>query len=557
MIQSAKAWLRSRLPQSNIPELGPPKQSGVTTAVEGEDVKSAGPRLLTGEAGVKIILKRDLIPHLAIFSDGNVLVSQRRQTDAGIQHAIQAARDMHPDVTFNIKSASPKEILTAYGNVKIGRNEVTAALATFLSLIETAADAGVNEIIIVLDGDYATLTHMRNSRKELVPSAGMHRTEALNVFHAAFNNSNNGDQHPQFHEARDATFTNRSLLPESVYGLRIHWEPETNGIVMNVRVAYWDVDQSKRGIESLKQPEYINRILNVAIHSSGGMIVIAGQPEMGKTRTQTVLLDAKARYIQADGQNPIIWAFEEPVEYVARPLLYGDLGRFKEEGEGLVEAVLARVARLACNAIKLQETRTTAQAKILFGLANMGIFASSTVHTAEVMDIPTRFTDLGIDPRAAYNAKRYILLVAQRLVPVLCPLCSRPAAEAAQQAPQLAAILQGFANARIDIRGARVQGPGCPHCATAHSGRGVIGRQLIMETYRPTLEFMDALCRGDHKAARSMFLHDTGHSLRLTALDELRGGRLSLLAVQEIADPIQIREDLDHMAHLNRHQEVA
>jgi len=545
--------LMQRLKPNAIPELtsGP---TGASMDLE----QHQGPRLLTGSDGAEITISTELLSSLAIMSDGQVLVSQRRMGDAGVQHALKAARSLLRTDELRIKHATPKEILAAYGSQRHGRNEVTAALATFLSMIEDAADAGVNEIIVVLDGDYASVVHMRNSRKELVPSAGMHKTEALNVFYAAFNNSNNGDQHPQFQEARDATFTTRALLPENVFGLRIHWEPETNGIVMNVRIAYWEADDTIRGIESLKQPAWINNMLNVGIHSSGGIIVIAGQPEMGKSRTQAVLLDAKARNIMADGQHPIMWHFEEPIELVLRPGLYGDLGRFKEEGEALVEAVLARVARLACNAIKLQETRTTTQAKILFGLANMGIFACSTVHTGEVVDIPARFIDLGVETRSAYNAKRYILLVAQRLVPVLCPNCSRPAADAATKAPEIAAILQGFAKARIDIRGARVQGQGCAHCAGAHSGRGVIGRQLLMEAYRPTADFMDALSTGDHKRARSLFLRETeGHSLRLKALEELREGRLSLYAVQEIADPTQIREDLDLQTQLSRHLEVA
>lgn len=553
MIKTARGWLQRRLSQSHIPELGPTGRSGAPAAVEGN-----GPRLLTGEAGAEIVLKRDLVPHLAIFSDGNVLVSQRRQADASIQHAIQAARTLISGSPLTIKSASPKEILTAYGNVKSGRNEVTAALATFLDMIETAASLRVNEIIVILDGDYAVVVHMRNSRKEVVPAAGMHRAETMALIHAAFNNSNQGDQHPQFHVAKDATITNRDLLPDSVFGLRLHWEPEANGIVMNIRLAYWDTGQGLRGIAALHQPAPIADALQVGVQSSGGIIVIAGQPEMGKTNTQTRLLEDKAFYIEADGQYPIIWCYEEPIEALNRPLLYGDLGRFEEEGDALVDAVQSRVARLACNAIKLQECRDPVQAKILFGIANMGVFGCSTVHTAEVVDIPTRFTDLRVDPSVAFNAKRYILLVAQRLVPELCEHCARPVAEVAEETPHLAAIIAGYAKARIDIQGAKFAGPGCKHCMSAFSAKGVVGRKLLMEVYRPTQEFLDCLRRGDIRQARQHFLRDTeGHSLRLVALNEVRKGKLSLRDLQEIADPVQIREDLDLMNALWARREVA
>jgi type II secretory ATPase GspE/PulE/Tfp pilus assembly ATPase PilB-like protein len=245
-----------------------------------------------------------------------------------------------------------------------------------------------------------------------------------------------------------------------------------------------------------------------------GMVLVTGPTGSGKTTT----LYAALSEIKSD-EDKII-TIEDPVEYQIRGVTQIPVN----EKKGLTFARgLRSILRHDPDKIMVGEIRDNETAQIAIQSALTGHLVFTTVHANNVLDVLSRFLNMGVEPYHFVSALNCIL--AQRLVRVICEFCKRPARvsrEALEESGLDAAAWQDVTF---------FEGPGCPQCGgTGFHGRTAIGellamtdsiRELILEK-RPTSEL------------RRVARREGMITLRESALEKVREGITTLREINKV-----------------------
>ncbi len=145
-----------------------------------------------------------------------------------------------------------------------------------------------------------------------------------------------------------------------------------------------------------------------------GMVLVTGPTGSGKTTT----LYAALSEIQND-EDKII-TIEDPVEYQIKGITQIPVN----EKKGLTFARgLRSILRHDPDKIMVGEIRDQETAQIAINAALTGHLVFTTVHANNVLDVLGRFLNMGVEPYNFVSALNCIL--AQRLVRVICPHCSK------------------------------------------------------------------------------------------------------------------------------------
>lgn len=215
--------------------------------------------------------------------------------------------------------------------------------------------------------------------------------------------------------------------------------------------------------------------LAMLMAAPSGIVLFTGPTGSGKTTTMFECLSEIARRRPGDRQVTA----EDPVEYPmdwAVQLQVTDSRSDAEAGAAFVEAVRVML-RMAPKVILIGEIRGAEVAAAAMNAAITGHLAISTLHVddpylfverLEFLDRIRLHRDLFCDPKIVRG------IVAQRLIPLLCPECRIPLRDAPDQLP--ARIVAGLA-ARGPIDRVALRGPGCPRC----SFDGMLGRKAFAE----------------------------------------------------------------------------
>src|SRR6516164_5601096 len=245
-----------------------------------------------------------------------------------------------------------------------------------------------------------------------------------------------------------------------------------------------------------------------------GMVLVTGPTGSGKTTT----LYAALNEIKTD-EDKII-TIEDPVEYQVKGVTQIPVN----EKKGLTFARgLRSILRHDPDKIMVGEIRDNETAQIAIQSALTGHLVFTTVHANNVLDVLSRFLNMGVEPYHFVSALNCIM--AQRLVRLVCEYCKRPV----QVTPEL------FEESGIDPASwsdeTFYEGVGCDRCnQTGFHGRTAIGellamtdsiRELILER-RPTSEL--------RRVARKEGMV----TLRESALEKVRLGITTLKEINKV-----------------------
>ena len=167
------------------------------------------------------------------------------------------------------------------------------------------------------------------------------------------------------------------------------------------------------GLSDLGMPESIRTALVEAVERPSGFILVSGPTGSGKTTT----LHAALRHVDT-GERKIV-TIEDPVEYYLPTV---DQIQTNEAAGLTFDSILARVLRQDPDVIMVGEIRDSATAELAVRAALTGHLVLSTVHTRRASDVPDRLINLGVHPSLLHSVRP--LVIAQRLVRVLCPDCA-------------------------------------------------------------------------------------------------------------------------------------
>ena len=229
-------------------------------------------------------------------------------------------------------------------------------------------------------------------------------------------------------------------------------------------------DLSELGLE---EREY--KLLDKAIHSSYGMILVTGPTGSGKTTT----LYSSLLTINIPEVN--VMTVEDPVEYN----LYG-INQVQVKPEiGLTFArVLKAFLRQDPDIIMVGEIRDIETAEIAIEAALTGHLVLSTLHTNDAPSTVTRLIDMGIENFLVSSS--VILVIAQRLARKICPHCKEPY----QYPPE---VLKEVGFTDEEVAGLQTfKGRGCEKCDYT----GYKGRVAIYEAMEMLPEIRDAVIKG-------------------------------------------------------------
>ncbi|MGH9339131.1 MAG: GspE/PulE family protein [Acidobacteriota bacterium] len=229
----------------------------------------------------------------------------------------------------------------------------------------------------------------------------------------------------------------------------------------NVVLRLLNKDRLVRGLENLGYDEKSLEIFTQAIALPNGIILVTGPTGSGKTTTLYSAL------MHMSGSDKKIITLEDPVEYELPTIRQSQIN----PKAGLTFASgLRAILRQDPDIILIGEMRDQETIDTAIRSALTGHLVLSTLHTNDATGAITRLQDMEVEPYLISSS--VILVIAQRLVRLICSHCKRPT----QGEPKLLDRLH------VQYRNAQFyEGEGCEKCNyTGYRGRTAIAELLVM-----------------------------------------------------------------------------
>jgi general secretion pathway protein E len=277
---------------------------------------------------------------------------------------------------------------------------------------------------------------------------------------------------------------------------RVSLTPSMHGQKLVIRVL--DSANAPSRLHELGLVAWMYEKLRTIATKDAGLLLACGPTGSGKTTT----LYSCLREIDVEQRNAI--TIEDPVEYYLEGATQIPIDA--KQGNTFAN-VLRSVLRQDPDVIFVGEIRDIETATVAMQASMTGHLVYTTVHAKDTIGAIFRLLDLGVEPYLVANALNVIL--AQRLVRVLCPHCKRGKAPTPNQNLRMKQHLGGVP---------KIYAPaGCRKCLRT----GFIGRRALFELLEVTDAMRDVIMKtpsikGIRKIAEQglfMALQDFGFQL--------------------------------------------
>ncbi len=281
--------------------------------------------------------------------------------------------------------------------------------------------------------------------------------------------------------------------------------PTVHGEKIVVRILNQDI--LNLDIDKLGFHEQQKQIFMDAINQPHGLILVTGPTGSGKT----VTLFSALQRLNHESRN--IVTIEDPVEIDLPGINQVNINN--KAGLSFAKALRAFL-RQDPDIIMLGEIRDKETADIAIKAAQTGHLVLATLHTNTTVETITRLLNMDIPH---YNLAGTIkLVIAQRLVRVLCQHCKKPQNISAQD-------LVAFNLSEIQTDTNIVyQAQGCPHCHQGYKNRKAIYELLPINDEINSL----ILQKENKQIIQAQAQHDGMLSLRAAGLIRVLAGETSL-----------------------------
>ena len=231
------------------------------------------------------------------------------------------------------------------------------------------------------------------------------------------------------------------------------------------------------GLDKIGMPPGMLGKLREIIQRPSGMVLVTGPTGSGKTTTLYAALS------ELNTSERKVITVEDPVEYRLPGI---NQVQVNEKIELTFERVLRSALRQDPDVVLVGEMRDRPTVETGLRAALTGHMVFSTLHTNDAISTPIRLFDMGA-PRymVAFSLQ---LVLAQRLVRVICESCAEPGTLLPHEHAWLAAELSGKMDGHSYKRG-----KGCSHC----NGTGFLGRTGVYEMLEMTRPVVEAIDRED------------------------------------------------------------
>ncbi len=349
-------------------------------------------------------------------------------------------------------------------------------------------------------------------------------------------------------------------LPENLYAVRFASMKSDAGGVVVLRLLYNAVAsrtyENRIDLLTLGFSEEQAQLLRDMAAAPNGLIVIDGPTGSGKSTTLKYAL----QWVHENYPQFNILTVEDPPEYPIvgaqqLPVLVQDSDVEDMHARSRAYAnVINTTLRLDPDILMVGEIRDGTSALAALRAAITGHRLWTTVHANDAWEAMNRLVDLlreggMIDPMPVLaNTQNLTGLIAQRLVPLLCPNCKRPLSECpdAIEPQTLNELMAAVPN--LDPHTIFVRGPGCQHCVPMAKSeqemrldtrRGILGRTVVAEIVRPDQTLLDiARVKGIPEARRFWLKHRGGRVIADNAIDKIVAGLVDPQVARDFIGPL-------------------
>jgi len=233
------------------------------------------------------------------------------------------------------------------------------------------------------------------------------------------------------------------------------------------------------------------QLIQRAIASRRGMIVLAGIPGSGKTTAVQVMLEDLAR-----NDTLKISSIDTPIEKkmagIAQTLLPMDESD-QEESQRLFNKAIQHWVRGNPDVMSLGEIRSVASGRAAIMMAEIGCLLFGTTHAHSCLGIFQRLISIGVDLYSLTAPGIMNLFIHQSLVPVLCNACKIPLAAMPSEIKN--AMLGAGRRLDVCVDGMHYQASDrqCRQCM----GTGIRGRTVVCEMIQHDAQLLDFILRRD------------------------------------------------------------
>jgi type IV pilus assembly protein PilB len=263
---------------------------------------------------------------------------------------------------------------------------------------------------------------------------------------------------------------------------RVATFPTPLGEKIAIRVL--DPTTGLKNFESLDLLPQTRATIQAGLDKPFGMVLITGPTGSGKTTTLYAFLQTLNK------EDVNIVSLEDPVEYfvsgINQSQVHPEIGYDFASG-------LRQILRQDPDVIMVGEIRDNETAGLAVQAALTGHIVLSTLHTNNSAGVIPRLIDMKVE--AFLLPVSLSLVIAQRLIGVLCPDCKAPEAAAPQVQELIKRSLVGVPQDVTAAFSAPYQIYHAKGCATC-KGHGVVGRTGIYEAFLMTPEFEQVIIEG-------------------------------------------------------------
>lgn len=207
------------------------------------------------------------------------------------------------------------------------------------------------------------------------------------------------------------------------------------------------------------------------VRQPSGMILISGPTGAGKSTTLNAVIDEKPA-------KKVVHTLENPIEAKhSDPLIFQGIMSKNVKGD------ISDMMRFDPDIIVIGEMRLGDEVEAAMGLSRTGHLILSSIHANDSLSIIERLLQMGVKREEMSERNLIRMLVAQRLVPVLCPHCKVEGKE--QSVNEVAATASPSAKEKLQNFAMRIffESPsGCKKCFnTGRAGRVLVCEYIVVD----------------------------------------------------------------------------
>ena len=370
-------------------------------------------------------------------------------------------------------------------------------------------------------GRHATSSWIRfRKHQTLVNEARISYEEAYGIYRAAFTGEPYGCANIDDRRGNDASF--QHPYKGQTYLVRLASVPEARGTSMTFRIrnAKDSVQLTDCGYSD-KQLAIIQRF----VKNNGGLLVVGGPTNSGKSTTLTAFLDAM--------QNKAILSYEDPVEVLLPEVSHIQIRRDCIDAEQTIRELMLQTMRMDPDVINVGELRDELMVSFAKEKATEGKLTTGTTHCGKIIMCFTRLLQLGISVEELAAPDTLMGVICQKLVPVSCPHC----ALSEHPDPQQQAYYQNHLGGELRYRNPE----GCNACDYS----GISGQTLVSEAVEINRTIRELISQQSWDGIIDYFWEHQIDTLHIDALKKVQIGLLDPTLVEQRIDRFSV-ENLRH-----------